>query len=268
MAYSKKNVINVTSLQSLFYVMKTNTAELPTIIGGCTSLKELPQKYLTIRKIKELCLIEKKERYIEVGPGVTLSQLEEIDNTRLPAIICEAIKSIATPFVRNIATIGGNIFCKSFKHTLYAPLLALDTRLEIQKGSDIEHIAFSKLFEIPEGYILTKIRIPIEKWDVEIFKRTGPSHILTKNSASFVFLANTDNSQLTTIRVVYAGAFTFFSYELENKLIGSYLPLPEKSIEDALTEAASLFDKNCPEADSVTKKQFLNLFKYSLEQLT
>ena len=58
--------------------------------------------------------------------------------------------------------------------------------------------------------------------------------------------------------------------KLENKLIGANLPLADKDINDLLSEIEIEFDKASAEATKspMLKKQFLNLVRYSLEQLT
>ena len=60
--------------QELFYQKKT-IAGLQ-VIGGCTYLEHLPQKSISTTLIPKFREISKHERYIEIGPGVTLSELK------------------------------------------------------------------------------------------------------------------------------------------------------------------------------------------------
>lgn len=291
---SFKNMAYAKNLSEVFYQLKNNQ-ELQ-IIGGCTSLKELPDSSLSIRNIPELKNIEKRERFFDFGAAVTLSDILYLGKKNLPPLIFDAVHTIATHTIRNLATIGGNICAEdcAYRHTLYAPLLALDAKLEFQKNNETEIIPLTKFNGIPqtiplaklkslkegessakinityEKSILTKIHIPAEEWDVEIFKRLGPSHVIDEQSASFAFLANSQKGKLSNLRIAFAGHIQFRNQKLENKLIGANLPLADKDINDLLSEIEIEFDKASAEATKspMLKKQFLNLVRYSLEQLT
>ena len=253
---SNKTVYYANNLEEVFYQLKT-VAGLQ-LVGGCTGHDELADNFLSVRNLPELSKLEKHERFFDFGPAITLSELEEVGRNNLPVVLYDAIKSIANPQVRNIATLGGNICTKKSKMTLYAPLLALDTRLELQHGTETIYIPLTKFTEIPPEYLLTKIRVPLEEWEVTVFRRLGPSHHINERSASFVFLTNTQNSQISSIRIAFA--------------LGSHLPIPEKSINEMVEEAGRQFDEAAEKAKKeplpILRDQFLNLVKFSLEQLT
>ena len=81
------------------------------VFGSCTRLrldieeKKLPQNILILKDTKELQLIEKHERFIDFGSQVTLTTIEELGINKIPQILYEALKSISSPFLKNIATI-------------------------------------------------------------------------------------------------------------------------------------------------------------------
>lgn len=245
-----------------------------SILGGCTTFslngRKFPEENLCVRNIEELKTLEKRERFLEIGSAVTLSQIEELGKNNLPLTIYEAVKSIANPFVRNLATIGGNICAPDFFYTMYAPLLALDARLEFQTSQETSTISMYKFDKVPQNSILTKVRIPFYDWSIAIFKRVGPANQIDENSASFVFLADSNKSQISQLRIAFAGSFRFRDAELENKLIGAHLPLSENTISEFLLEAEETFNKQSKKssANPILEKQFWNLLKYSLEQLT
>lgn len=262
-------VYYASSLDEVFYQLK-NIQSLQ-VVAGCTALDELPQKCLPVRNVHALKIIDKKERYIDFGSAVTLSQIQELGSSNLPLVLYEAVKSVANSHVKNLATIGGNICAKGHKRTLYAPLLALDARLELQKDAlTIVSVPFSKFTEVREGWILHSIRIPLEEWDVAVFRRLGPAHSITDNSASFVFLADSHQGILANLRIAFAGSICFRNLELENILIGSHLPLEPNQIKNMVEEASEKYDEMTQNVkkDAILKDQFLNLLKFSLEQLT
>lgn len=256
------------SLSDIFYQLKSiNAVE---IVSGCTQNKKLPEISLCVRNIKELNFSVKHERSFDFGPEITLSEILKIDPSKLPSVFYEAVKSIANTNIRNIATLAGNICAKEYRHTLFAPLTALDARLELKNETQTVYLPMTKFTKIPESFVLTKISVPVNEWEVSIFKRLGPSHIITENSASFVFLANTLKGQLSDIKIAFAGPFSLRSLELENTILGAYLPLKDSAIADFIENASKLYDElsdglNVPQ---VLRSQFLNLVKFSLEQLT
>ena len=240
-------------------------------VGGCTALTTLPEKTLSIHSIVQLANIEKHERHIEFGAATTLSQIQDLGDSKLPSVLYDAVATIANQQVKNLATLGGNICTEGHKMTLYAPLLALDARLELQRDAAATNfVPMSKFTRVSEGWLLTKIRVPVETWDVAVFRRLGPSHTITATSASFAFLANSQKGMLANMRIAFAGLFTFRSLELENRLIGAHLPLGDGSIKELMEEAATQFDAAADGVryNPILRSQFLNLLKYSLEQLT
>lgn len=267
---SSKTFFYAKNLNDVFYQMK-NISEL-NIVGGCTSFvgKELPEKSLSVRDISELKIIDKHERYIDLGAALSLSEIEDLGEANLPKIFYEAITTIANRTIRNIATVGGNICVKNFYNTLYAPLLALDARVEFLDGDGSVLQPIMRLEELPKDELLSKLRLPLEEWEVSLFRRLGPSESVNELSAGFAFLANSQKNQISDMRIAFAGSFKFRDVDLENKLIGAHLPLSETAISNFMLEAEDAFnnatkDETVPE---ILKRQFWNLVKYSLEQLT
>ena len=267
MAKKNNTVLMTKNLSDIFYHMKAvNDLQ---IIGGGTQINEIKEKSICIRNIDELKTIDKKERYIDIGSEVTLNTLLSLGENKIPKILFDAVSSISNFSVRNLATIGGNICSKDFYYTLYSPLHALEARLEFKNQTETHYIPFSKFNEIPKGCILTKIRIPLEDWDVQIFKRVGPENIITELSSSYSFLMQSQKDTVYNINICYAGKVLFDCQDLENKLIGTHLPISSKYIEKTLEDAKELYEKKFElyEVQPIVKKQFFQLLKYSLEQL-
>ncbi|MBQ5997989.1 MAG: FAD binding domain-containing protein [Treponema sp.] len=262
------NIFYARNLSELFYQLKT-IANLK-IVGSCTAISELPEKIISTTLIREFNHIEKHERYIEFGPATTLAEIQALGERHLPKILLDAIGTIANPFVRNIATIGGNIMDPEQKNTLYAPLMAMDTILEFKSPSESKYITIQNYSKIPENHVLTNIRVPLNEWDICIFKRLGPSHTITENSASFAFLVDSEKGIITNLRIAYSGKITFRCISLENHMLGLRLPLKSKEIPNYLDEAENEFNSAAKQAkfNPVLKQQFLNLVRYSFDQLT
>ncbi len=268
MAKNNQTILIAKNLSDVFYHAKS-TDQLQ-IFGGGTDTEVLQEKALTVRSIPELRGFDRHEHFIDFGPAITLSEMIAIGRTNQPPVLFDALESIATPSIRNIATLGGNIAAKGVKHTLWAPLLALDSRLEFRTQNEVKNIQLSHFTEIPKGFVLTKIRVPTDVWEVAVFRRIGPSNSITDESAHFVFLADTDGTLLANVRIVLTGRMVFRSPALENSVIGARLPLSQKSIALFIEQAGAQFDEQVGEMEDTTgiKVQFLNLLRYSISQLT
>ena len=256
------------TLSDVFYLLKT-IKDLK-ITGACTQISELPEKMLSIFSLKELSEITRTENYIEAGSAVTLGRLLSQGKSKLPEVLNKALLSIATPQLRNLATLGGNICTNPIKGTLYAPLLALDAKLVFQKENETKTIPIPKFSGTAVRYILTKIRIPTAEWDICEFKRIGDIHRLSENSTSYSFLANAENDALTTVRIAFSGLISTRITALENRLAGTRLPLESSTISAVMTDASLEFDRifSSRTIPAMLKEEFLRLITYSLKKLS
>lgn len=236
-----KDIYFGSSLDNVLYQLKSRSNL--QICGGCTFLRELPKVSLIIRGIDDFKLIEKRERYMEIGSGVTLSAIMELGEKNVPPVLFQALNSVATPLIRNMATLGGNICLQPVRGTLFAPLLAMDAMLEFRRGSEIINVPMNQLNEIPSASVLTKVRIPLNEWDVSLFRRVGPSWTLEENCASYAFLATIQKETLLDLRIAFCGLLRLRSRELENMLVGTKLPLSRREIENVLSTASEIFDQ-------------------------
>lgn len=273
MASNKNTMYMAKTMSDVLFHLKT----VPnlTILGGCTAVRQWPASSLVIRNISDFKQINLHEHYAEFGAAVTLSQIHALGSKRIPSVLFEAVDTVANPFVRNLATIGGNICDENMHHTLYSPLLALDAQLEIYSPSDTHYIPFTKFIRVPEKNILSRVRVPLTDWEVAVFKRLGPDHHLSEESATFTFLATTQKGILSDLRIAFCSDIVLRSRELENTIIGSRLPLSDKAIDLVAERADKLYDE---EKSRITgegqkdkpmqKDQFLNLLRTSLNQLT
>lgn len=257
------------TLNELLYQIKT-IKDL-RIVGGTTYCKELGSKALSISNIAELSEIKKHERYIDFGPAVTLGRILSLGKAHLPQVLYNALLDIGNPFVRNIATIGGNLCNKEPKLSLYAPLLALDTTIECKSSNNKSVYKNLQNFQgVPEGYALTNIRVLLDDWDVSLYYRLGPLNKIDATSGVFVFLADSEKSIISNIRIAFTSSISLRLTDLENKLLGLRLPLEIKNIITYTKEAAITYDKVVAnkKMPPLLRQQFLNLVQYSLEQLT
>lgn len=249
------------------------------VVAGCTSYGKsfggtriaLPPSALFIKHLPELQTIERRERYVEFGAAVNLNRILELGKKRIPAFFYDAVSSVASHNIRNLATIGGNICRTDHKMSLFAPLLAADAKLEMKSAAETLQIPLSKFTGVPDGFLLSKIHMPVQDWTTALFHRLGPAYEISPLSVSFAFLADTSKGFLGDMSTAFCGPVSVKSREMENSIIGSRLPLSDREIDSVLEQAAEVYDaevkqsqKECP---PILKEQYINLLHYALKTL-
>lgn len=272
-------VYHANSVSEIQTILKNITGI--SLVAGCTDIArrqtgrslQFPANVLALSQIPEMCTVNKTERYIEFGPCVSLNTILLLGKKNVPDVLYEAVRGIANPGVRTIATLGGNISSKGQRLSTFAPLIALDTRLEIRTATEVNWVPMIRYFsnsardQNREPEFISKFRIPTEIWDIAYYKRIGRPGVITDSTASFVFMVKSQKNILADIRIAYAGKYFFRKREFENLMIGRSLPLSEKDIINLMDKAGLFFDKTLF-PPSYERKILFNLLEESLRMLT
>jgi 4-hydroxybenzoyl-CoA reductase subunit beta len=122
---------------------------LRVLAGGTDLLPSMgqklfePERVLDLRLIRELKGIRETEQGIEIGALTTLREIErsQIIHGRYPVLV-EAARTVASPVIRNMGTIGGNI-CLDTRCLWYNQSLAWRKSCGfcIKKDGDLCHVA-------------------------------------------------------------------------------------------------------------------------------
>ncbi|MDR2209991.1 MAG: FAD binding domain-containing protein [Spirochaetaceae bacterium] len=189
-------------------------------------LPKLPDNILSLEKIDELHRITRTERYLEIGAAVKLSDIIALGKT-VPGAFSSTLLGIASPPIRNLATIGGNL-CVCGDAT--APMAALDARYELRSAGGIRWISANRFSSLPVNLspqeMLSRIRIPLEQWTYTIYRKF---HALTENDGGvLLMLIQNQKDILVKIQIVFAGKTLFRDKNSETYLEGKALPLDRK----------------------------------------
>ena len=119
------------------------------LAGGTDLLPSMRQKLfepeyvIDLRRVEELKGIRESERGIEIGATTTLNQIEhsKLLREKCPVLV-EAAKTVASPVIRNMGTIGGNI-CLDTRCLWYNQSLQWRKSCGfcIKKDGDLCHVA-------------------------------------------------------------------------------------------------------------------------------
>jgi CO/xanthine dehydrogenase FAD-binding subunit len=206
--------------------------------GGSDILREqagrgisLPADLLYVRDLPELRRAGLTERFLEIGAAVTIAEMLDLGLAALPPLLAEAARGIGTPALRNLATIGGNIACSSRFMDTWPALACLDALVELRDQGGATWINVNRLVgedgrpAFPAGGLLTRARVPLERWDAHLLRKVGSGDYPSPETAVFAFAAREEKGILVELRIAFAGELALRSKSLESSALGRSLPL-------------------------------------------
>jgi xanthine dehydrogenase YagS FAD-binding subunit len=155
-----------------------------------------PERLVNLFSVKNPALreIAVKDDGVHVGALVTLTQVAE--HKAVPAVVAEAAGKAATPQIRNMATVGGNLAqrvrCWWFRSASFPCARKEGNQCYAQKGENKYHAVFDNgecaavapsslappLVVLDAVIVTNKRRIPIEQFFVPTTKDITKEHVL------------------------------------------------------------------------------------------
>ncbi|CAN6303248.1 unnamed protein product [Urochloa humidicola] len=170
--------------------------------SGVYKDQDLYDKYIDIKGIPELSVINRSSKGIELGSVVSISKAIEVlsDGNLVFRKIADHLNKVASPFVRNTATIGGNIIMAQrlqFASDIATVLLAAGSTVTIQVASKRLCLTLEEFLQQPpcdSRTLLLSIFIPDWSSDGLTFETFRAAPHPFGNAVSYVnsaFLART-----------------------------------------------------------------------------
>jgi len=176
-SWRKFSHINAGSLDEAVSVLRHHegkawvTAGVTDILGMMRFdvLPDYPEVLINLKTIPGLDYIREEGGILKIG---AITRLEDI--ARNPEVVsrytalAEAAHRTASPHIREMGTIGGNICNGSPAADTIPPLICLGAKLEVRSTAGNRLVAVEDFFEGPQktrltpGEILTQIQIPIQ----------------------------------------------------------------------------------------------------------
>jgi CO/xanthine dehydrogenase FAD-binding subunit len=218
------------------------TEILPAAYRGAGRLPDLPDKVIYLGNVQELSRILRTQRHLVIGSCLPISRILSTGRSILPPVLYEALEAIATPAVRNLATLGGNL-CSSLSGGDALPvLLVIGARLELRGESGSHWMGIDEFARagLPRTEIITRIRIPLEDYDAQIYRKVGSGDPGAPALLNFCGVARFAKGQLELFRFSVGGSGRpALRYpDLEARLEGLKLPLPLKQVDLLVREVA------------------------------
>ncbi|KYH28922.1 MULTISPECIES: FAD binding domain-containing protein [Clostridium] len=160
-----------------------------------------------ISDLKELKKIEKEHNTLRLGAACTCCEIAE--SSLVPDYFKEVFLNMASPAIRNIATVGGNI-CNASPAGDSLPLLyALEAKLILESVNGERKVPIQKFIlgpgknDIKENEILREIEIDIGDFNKFCYKKVGTRKSIALSKVSFMGLAKVDKGKIEDIRIAF-----------------------------------------------------------------
>lgn len=218
------------------------------LIAGGTDLiidirnkKLSPKVLIDISTIEDMRRIEEIDGFIEIGSGVTFTQVMESDlfQGNLHGL-SKASRLVGSPQIRNKGTLGGNIANGSPAADSVPPLICLGAILVIESLRGTREVKLEDFYKegqgLKEDELITKIKFKKPKLnEVLSFSKLGLRKALAISRLTISILLKLDGQRVEAIRVA-SGALAKYpmrELEVEDFLLGKDLneEIIRKSVE-------------------------------------
>ncbi|VAI22974.1 unnamed protein product [Triticum turgidum subsp. durum] len=195
--------------------------------AGVYKDQDLYKKYIYIKGIPELSVIDRSNKGVEIGAAVSISKAIEIfsDGTPVFKKIANHLSKVASPFIRNMGTIGGNVIMAQrlpFASDIVTVLLAAGSTVTIQTASKMLSLTLEEFLEQPPcdaKTILLSIFVPDWGSDNVIFETSRAAPRPFGNAVSYVnsaFLARTSGDAASGELIIEDICLAFGAYGVDH----------------------------------------------------
>ncbi len=249
--YSKINakVYNPTTLSSLFNLIET-LSNYKFIAGGTDLIVKIKQKeikcsnLILLKNMKELKKIESFNDHIFIGAANTFSELLKNENIANFTSLIQSFKSIGSPQIRNIATIGGNIVNASPAADSVPALMLYNSQVVIFGKNSKKEIFLKDFFK---SSYLVKLRKDEIVTGIKVFK-----HNFKK--AEFIKIGKRNSLSISRLNIAYGISFS----NQWRICLGSVTPFPVRM---PITE--KLFTSSTVTKESIMASIKQDILKYT-----
>lgn len=225
--------------------------------GGVTA--DMPAGVIFIGHLPELRRFHQDAGYLFIGACITLADLKAHPET--PALLRKILGVMASPAIRNLATIGGNICNASPAADTLPYLYAVDARVVCQNHKGQREIPLERFISGPgkidlaPNEILTTVVIPDEHFSHTFHKKVAARRANTPSKVSVVGLASKENENITDLRLAFgaAGPTVVRARDIEQAVLSADNCLSQPAMKQVLTDLAG---RLCPIDDQRSTAQY------------
>lgn len=217
-----KYLFPTTIKEALEYISSEKDSKF--IAGGTDLIIQIsdgfitPQMLIDLSRIEKLKKQEKIEEGFKIGSAVTLEEI--ISSKYLPQCLIQGAKSIGSPQIRNLGTIGGNICNASPCGDILTPIIVLEGELILISPYGKRRIFAKDFFVGPKKTVIAKDEILSEI----IFKKK----YLKEGKSSFRKIGKRNGQTISQVNVAIWVKKRGKGNEVEDirVAVGSVAPIP------------------------------------------
>lgn len=225
-----KNCIPNTLTEALQFLATHNTK----IISGGTDLMVQRKNWagtppifnkeqLFIFNLQEMKYVNRIDNHLHIGATTPLSQI--LESNEIPVILKQAIDIIASPALRNMATIAGNIVNASPAGDTLPILYCLESLIVIESINSSRIVPIKEVITGPRrttinsNEMITEIIIPLPEFTKSRFIKVGGRQADAISKVSFTGAVKIVENMITDLRVCFGavGPTVIREKELEKK---------------------------------------------------
>jgi CO/xanthine dehydrogenase FAD-binding subunit len=171
--------------------------------GGTVPKFSLP--LLMAAHLPELQEVNISDGVLSIGAGCTLANI--LNHPMIPYYVKIPISYMASPAIRNMATIGGNICNSSPAGDTLPMLYALDAELILKSCTQVHTVKIADFIAGPrqnllqDDEILCYITIPLHDYKHFFYKKVGSRHSNSISKVSFYGVADGDADKLYDVKM-------------------------------------------------------------------
>ena len=207
--------------------------EAKLVAGGTDLVVDINQRHarwptlISLEAVAELRTLELGEDWIEIGAGLTLSDLEHRLAHAVP-LLDELFPLFSSRLIRNRATLGGNLVNASPIGDSPPALLALDAQVELRSQAGARTLSLDAFFldyrktALAPGELLAKIRLPRKAPTHAHFYKVSKRVLDDISTVAAAFAIELEDGVVTKARLAYGGvaATPARAQEAEQALVG------------------------------------------------
>lgn len=211
-------MVKVLTPKTLAEVLNIRTLYKTLVINGGTDVMvkfrrwsgmppDFPLDVLHIGNLAELKHIEIAEGNLMIGAAVTLSEL--LEHPLVPDYIKLPIREMASPAIRNMATLAGNLCNASASGDSLPMLYALDAEVTLASTAGTrelpvkQFITGAKQTMLQPDELMTEITIPLADYTVSCYRKIGGRKTNAISKASFFAVAIKKAGIVEDVRIAF-----------------------------------------------------------------
>lgn len=169
------------------------------------TLPQFQHPIIWLGDIPELHGIHQDGGTLIIGAMETLTSIHS--NPIVPEILKDAISLMASPSIRNMGTMGGNICNASPAGDTLPPLYILDAKVTLQSLTGVRIVPIGQFVTGPgktmlnSEELLTEIHIPVKEFNKRYYRKVGTRKANALSKLSIAGVANIQNGKVEDVRI-------------------------------------------------------------------